>query len=97
MIDDTNISEEEKQELNRQATLDALRKSGPNVDEEGNRGETTVEAGIRKNKEETAEAKANTNEDGSLKSTWQKKDASEFGAKENLEDAGRAVVTGLSF
>lgn len=95
MIDDTNISEEERQELNRQATLDALRKSGPNVDEEGNRGETTVEAGIREHKEETAEAKANTNEDGSLKSTWQQKDASEFGAKENLEDAGRAVVTGL--
>ena len=41
------------------------------------------------------EVAAKTNEDGTPKSTHQALDAKEFGVKENLEDAGRAVVTGL--
>ena len=41
------------------------------------------------------EVAAKTNEDGTPKSTYETLDANEFGVKENLEDAGRAVVTGL--
>ena len=41
------------------------------------------------------EVASSTNEDGTPKTTWQTKDTEEFGVKENLEDAGRAVVTGL--
>lgn len=36
-----------------------------------------------------------TNEDGTPKSTWETKDTEEFGLSENLEDAGRAIGTGL--
>lgn len=41
------------------------------------------------------EVKEKTNEDGSLKDTHATKDAEDFGVKENLQDAGKAVVTGL--
>ena len=41
------------------------------------------------------EVTAKTNEDGTPKSTHQTLNPEEFGVKENLEDAGRAVVTGL--
>ena len=41
------------------------------------------------------EVASKTNDDGTPKTTWETKDAKEFGVKENLEDAGRAVVTGL--
>lgn len=42
-----------------------------------------------------ADVAAKTNEDGTPKSTYQTLDAKEFGVKENLEDAGRALVTGV--
>ena len=41
------------------------------------------------------EVASKTNEDGTPKSTHQILKPEEFGVKENLEDAGRAVVTGL--
>ena len=41
------------------------------------------------------EVASKTNEDGTPKSTWETQKTEEFGVKENLEDAGRAVVTGL--
>ena len=41
------------------------------------------------------EVAAKTNEDGTPKSTWETLKPEEFGVKENLEDAGRGVVTGL--
>ena len=36
-----------------------------------------------------------TNEDGTPKSTWETKNPEEFGVKENVEEVGRATVTGL--
>ena len=41
------------------------------------------------------ETDAKKNEDGSLKSSWELKEAKDFGVGENIEDAGRAVVTGV--
>jgi len=41
------------------------------------------------------EVQQNQNEDGSLKSDWERKDAKDFGVKENIEEAVGAVGTGL--
>ena len=43
----------------------------------------------------SSEVQSKINEDGTPKTTWQTQDPTQFGVKENLEDAGRAVVTGL--
>jgi len=43
----------------------------------------------------STEVKEKSNEDGSLKDTHATKDAEDFGVKENLQDAGKAVVTGV--
>jgi hypothetical protein len=43
----------------------------------------------------STEVKEKSNEDGSLQDTHATKDAEDFGVKENLQDAGKAVVTGV--
>ena len=52
------------------------------------------EQGEEKSAAQEQMVKEGTNEDGSLKSSWETKEAKDFGAKENMEDVGRSVVTG---
>ena len=55
-----------------------------------------AEMGAQKERDDlSAEVQSKTNEDGSPKTTYETQDPKKFGVKENLEDAGRAVVTGL--
>ena len=89
MIEDPNsipIEEEKEPKVDFQQFLEE-KQAGPE--------QSSQEQALEQADKTSAEVKEKSNEDGTPKSSWEIKEAEDFGVQENFEDAGRAVVTGL--